>query len=148
MLLQLRVYVPFLEQWARASPASFAFISGVLPPAVSGFFGFFLPIIIRWLTQVSESLCRISFIENTCVVYGRLGALQTGSSRHRSIFLFFGHQSACDIHIDWCHVQSVKFMSAGASRVDFIICPYRFGKGDHNRDRPKGKHPRNNKPPS
>jgi len=49
---QLRVYVHFLDKWANASPHSFAFISGVLPPAVSGLFGFFLPIIMRWLSQV------------------------------------------------------------------------------------------------
>ena len=52
--LQLRVYVPFLDEWANASPNSFAFVSGVLPPAVSGIFGFFLPIIMRWLTRASH----------------------------------------------------------------------------------------------
>lgn len=51
---QLRIYVPFLDEWSDASPHTFAFISGVLPPAVSGLFGFFLPIIMRWLTQVSR----------------------------------------------------------------------------------------------
>jgi hypothetical protein len=55
--LQLRVYVPFLDDWATASPHSFSLISGVLPPAVSGFFGFFLPIIMRWLTRVSQFVC-------------------------------------------------------------------------------------------
>ncbi|KAF9469984.1 hypothetical protein BDZ94DRAFT_1243684 [Collybia nuda] len=52
----LRVYVPFLDKWADASPHTFAFISGVLPPAVSGLFGFFLPIIMRWLTQYMGAL--------------------------------------------------------------------------------------------
>lgn len=47
----IRAYVPFLDAWASVSPKSFSFISGVLPPAVSGLFGFFLPIIMRWLTQ-------------------------------------------------------------------------------------------------
>ncbi|RDB25480.1 hypothetical protein Hypma_007600 [Hypsizygus marmoreus] len=55
-LESLRVYVGFLDQWANASPKSFAFISGVLPPAVSGIFGFFLPIIMRWLTQYMGAL--------------------------------------------------------------------------------------------
>ena len=102
----------------------------------------------RWLTQVSEFLCRISFIENTFTsVHGRLDTLQTGSSGHRSIFLFFSHQSACDIHIDWCHIQSVKSMFAGGSHLEFMTCSYRFSKGGYNTDRPKGEHPRNNRPP-
>ncbi|KAF9486012.1 DUF221-domain-containing protein [Pholiota conissans] len=52
----LRTYVPFLDSWAKSSPFSFAFISGVLPPAISGFFGFFLPIIMRWLTKYMGGL--------------------------------------------------------------------------------------------
>lgn len=48
---QLTTYVPFLESWSQASPGSFTFISGVLPPAVSALFGFFLPIIMRWLSK-------------------------------------------------------------------------------------------------
>ncbi|KAG6857190.1 hypothetical protein H0H87_008255 [Tephrocybe sp. NHM501043] len=55
-LESLRVYVPFLDKWAIASPGTFAFISGVLPPTVSGLFGFFLPIIMRWLTQYMGAL--------------------------------------------------------------------------------------------
>lgn len=55
-LESLRAYVPFLDQWANSSPSSFAFISGVLPPTVSGLFGFFLPIIMRWLTQYMGAL--------------------------------------------------------------------------------------------
>lgn len=55
-LESLRVYVPILDQWANASPHSFAFISGVLPPAVSGIFSFFLPIIMRWLTKYMGAL--------------------------------------------------------------------------------------------
>ncbi|KAG5647091.1 hypothetical protein DXG03_001461 [Asterophora parasitica] len=55
-LESLRAYIPFLDQWAEASPKSFAFISGVLPPTVSGIFGFFLPIIMRWLTQYMGAL--------------------------------------------------------------------------------------------
>jgi hypothetical protein len=49
---KIRTYVPFLESWAEASPKTFSIASGVLPPAVSGFFNFFLPIIMRWLTKV------------------------------------------------------------------------------------------------
>ncbi|KAG6850847.1 hypothetical protein H0H93_007465 [Arthromyces matolae] len=55
-LAALRDYVPFLDDWANASPGTFAFISGVLPPAVSGIFGFFLPILMRWLTQFMGAL--------------------------------------------------------------------------------------------
>jgi len=56
----IRVYVPFLDNWAKASPHSFAFISGVLPPTVSGLFGFFLPIIMRWLSQYMGALTHSS----------------------------------------------------------------------------------------
>uniref|UniRef100_A0A8H7Y363 DUF221-domain-containing protein n=1 Tax=Psilocybe cubensis TaxID=181762 RepID=A0A8H7Y363_PSICU len=52
----MRAYVSFLEQWFESSPLSFAFISGVLPPAISGLFGFFLPIIMRWLTKFMGAL--------------------------------------------------------------------------------------------
>ncbi|KAG6841425.1 hypothetical protein C0991_011319 [Blastosporella zonata] len=55
-LESLQVYVPFLNDWANASPNTFAFVSGVLPPIVSGLFGFFLPIIMRWLTQYMGAL--------------------------------------------------------------------------------------------
>lgn len=50
----MKTYLPFLNVWFDASPSSFAFVSGVLPPAVSGLFGFFLPIIMRWLTKVDH----------------------------------------------------------------------------------------------
>ncbi|KAI0079228.1 DUF221-domain-containing protein [Panus rudis PR-1116 ss-1] len=50
-LASLTTFVPFLESWSNASPGTFTFISGVLPPAVSALFGFVLPIIMRWLSQ-------------------------------------------------------------------------------------------------
>jgi hypothetical protein len=52
----IKGYVSFLNKWAIASPSSFAVVSGVLPPTVSGIFGFFLPIIMRWLTQFMGGL--------------------------------------------------------------------------------------------
>ncbi|KIY50261.1 DUF221-domain-containing protein [Fistulina hepatica ATCC 64428] len=55
-LATLTVYVPFLDDWSNASPASFDFISGVLPSVVSAFFSFFLPIIMRWLTRYMGAL--------------------------------------------------------------------------------------------
>lgn len=55
-LASLTAYVPFLETWSVDSYASFAFTSGVLPPAVSCIFGFFLPIIMRWLSQYMGTL--------------------------------------------------------------------------------------------
>lgn len=51
-LSQLTSYVPALQSWSDKSPTTFAIVSGVLPPAVSGIFGFFLPVIMRWLTKV------------------------------------------------------------------------------------------------
>lgn len=49
---QLAKYVKFLLKWKAASNWTFVVVSGVLPPAISGIFGFFLPIIMRWLTRV------------------------------------------------------------------------------------------------
>ncbi len=51
VVMQLTSFVPFLQNWSSTSPGSFTFISGVLPPAVSALFGFFLPILMRWLSQ-------------------------------------------------------------------------------------------------
>jgi hypothetical protein len=49
-------FVPFLESWQQKSPAFFNLVSGVLPPAVSAFFGFFLPITMRWLSRYQGAL--------------------------------------------------------------------------------------------
>ncbi|PBK74192.1 DUF221-domain-containing protein [Armillaria solidipes] len=49
-------YLPFLRSWSLNSRVTFAFVSGVVPPAVSGFFGFFLPKIMRWLSQYMGGL--------------------------------------------------------------------------------------------
>lgn len=49
-------FVPFLENWAQSSPVSFNIVSGVLPPAVSAFFGFFLPVMMRWLSRYQGAL--------------------------------------------------------------------------------------------
>ncbi|TFK23149.1 DUF221-domain-containing protein [Coprinopsis marcescibilis] len=46
----------FLQDWFITSPSSFSVASGVLPATVSGLFGFFLPIIMRWLTKYMGSL--------------------------------------------------------------------------------------------
>ncbi|KAF8435022.1 hypothetical protein L210DRAFT_937871 [Boletus edulis BED1] len=59
-LSSISAYVGFLSRWSHASPASFAVVSGVLPPAVSASFGFFLPIIMRWLTQFQGAQTRSS----------------------------------------------------------------------------------------
>jgi hypothetical protein len=52
----LRAYIPFLQTWFDANHLSFAFVSGVLPPAVSGIFGFLLPILMRYLTRYMGAL--------------------------------------------------------------------------------------------
>lgn len=52
----IRAYWPFLESWFQSNKASFTVVSGVLPPAISGLFGFFLPIIMRWLTKYMGAL--------------------------------------------------------------------------------------------
>lgn len=43
--------IHFLDQWNTASPKSFAYVSGVLPPAVSALFGYLLPHLFRWLSK-------------------------------------------------------------------------------------------------
>ncbi|KAF8270502.1 DUF221-domain-containing protein [Lactarius quietus] len=55
-LSSIASFVPFLENWQQSSPTSFNIVSGVLPPAVSAFFGFFLPIMMRWLSQYQGAL--------------------------------------------------------------------------------------------
>ncbi|KAJ2917772.1 hypothetical protein MD484_g2683, partial [Candolleomyces efflorescens] len=47
----IRGWVSFLDEWATKSPTSFSVVSGVLPATISSLFGFFLPIIMRWLTK-------------------------------------------------------------------------------------------------
>ncbi|KAK0212532.1 hypothetical protein DFS33DRAFT_1390912, partial [Desarmillaria ectypa] len=49
-------YLPFLQSWSLNSKISFAFVSGVVPPAVAGIFSFFLPKIMRWLSQYMGGL--------------------------------------------------------------------------------------------
>ena len=48
---QLTSVVHFLDQWNTASPKSFAYVSGVLPPAISALFGYLLPHLFRWLSK-------------------------------------------------------------------------------------------------
>ncbi|THH05494.1 hypothetical protein EW146_g9887, partial [Bondarzewia mesenterica] len=55
-LSSLTSFVPFLQNWSDSSPKSFNFISGVLPPAVSAMFGFFLPITMRWLSRYQGAI--------------------------------------------------------------------------------------------
>ncbi|OCH90575.1 DUF221-domain-containing protein [Obba rivulosa] len=50
-LASLTTYVPFLQRWSDASPGTFTFLSGVLPPSVSALFGYALPIFMRKLSK-------------------------------------------------------------------------------------------------
>ncbi|KAL4268501.1 CSC1 family protein [Pleurotus pulmonarius] len=49
-------YFGFLDSWSNSSPVSFAIVSGFLPPAVAGIFTYFLPKVMRWLTQYMGAL--------------------------------------------------------------------------------------------
>jgi hypothetical protein len=49
-------YFGFLEGWSGNSRLSYILVSGVVPPAVSALFTFFLPRIMRWLTQYMGAL--------------------------------------------------------------------------------------------
>jgi calcium permeable stress-gated cation channel len=53
---QLTGIVGFLKDWQNASKTTFAIVSGVLPPAVSAMFGYFLPLVMRWLSQYQGAL--------------------------------------------------------------------------------------------
>ncbi|KAF7321599.1 DUF221-domain-containing protein [Mycena kentingensis (nom. inval.)] len=55
-LASLTSFVPFLETWSEQSSTTFNIVSGILPPAVSGIFGFFLPIIMRGLSKYMGAL--------------------------------------------------------------------------------------------
>ncbi|EJT96751.1 DUF221-domain-containing protein [Dacryopinax primogenitus] len=50
----------FLDKWQSASNITFSIVSGVLPPAVSGIFSYFLPIIMRRLAKYSGTITRSS----------------------------------------------------------------------------------------
>lgn len=52
----IRQWVPFLNRWAENSPTSFSVVSGVLPATISGIFGYFLPLFMRWLTKFMGAL--------------------------------------------------------------------------------------------
>ncbi|KAJ7188651.1 hypothetical protein C8R46DRAFT_1055401 [Mycena filopes] len=49
-------YLPFLDNWSDRSSATYAIVSGVVPPAVSGLFTVFLPRIMRWLGKYQGAL--------------------------------------------------------------------------------------------
>ncbi|KAJ7072663.1 hypothetical protein C8F01DRAFT_1104858 [Mycena amicta] len=55
-LASLTAFVPFLETWNEKSNTTFNIVSGILPPAVSGIFGFFLPIIMRSMSKYMGAL--------------------------------------------------------------------------------------------
>lgn len=55
-LSALAGYVGFLNNWQNQSHATFVIISGVLPPAVSAIFGFFLPIVMRYLSKYQGAM--------------------------------------------------------------------------------------------
>jgi hypothetical protein len=80
----LRTYVPFLQSWSDANQYSFALVSGVLPPAISGIFGFFLPIIMRKLTKFMGTLTHSKLDRAVIARY----------------FAFFGYLTARYFHFD------------------------------------------------
>ncbi|GJJ08472.1 hypothetical protein Clacol_002690 [Clathrus columnatus] len=49
-------FVPFLARIANEHTSFFAFVSGVLPPTVSAIFGYFLPYVMRWLSQYQGAI--------------------------------------------------------------------------------------------
>lgn len=57
-LASLTAYVGFLETWSNDSHATFTIVSGILPPAVGAFFGWCLPVIMRWLSRYQGAITR------------------------------------------------------------------------------------------
>lgn len=57
-LASLTSYVGFLEKWSESSHGTFTVISGILPPAVGAFFGWFLPVVMRWLSRFQGAVTR------------------------------------------------------------------------------------------
>ncbi|KAJ6624302.1 hypothetical protein B0H10DRAFT_2006745 [Mycena sp. CBHHK59/15] len=49
-------YLPFLQAWSGHSQITFAMVSGVVPPAISGIFTVFLPRVMRWLGKYQGAL--------------------------------------------------------------------------------------------
>lgn len=91
---QLTSFIPFLQSWSSASPGTFTIISGVLPPAVSAFFGFFLPIVMRWLSQYQGALTQSRLdravvaryyaflVISQLVIFTLIGVMFSGSSQN------------------------------------------------------------------
>ncbi|ELU41982.1 DUF221 domain-containing protein [Rhizoctonia solani AG-1 IA] len=55
-LASISEYVDFLGQWANSSPTTFSLVSGILPPSISALFGFFLPIIMRKISEYQGAI--------------------------------------------------------------------------------------------
>ena len=54
----MTTYVGFLESWSEQSHVTFTLVSGILPPAVGAFFGWFLPVVMRWLARYQGAISR------------------------------------------------------------------------------------------
>ena len=50
-LAALQAYIAPLAQWSKTSPETFSLASAILPPTIAALFGYFLPIIMRKLSQ-------------------------------------------------------------------------------------------------
>ena len=57
-LLKLTSYVDFLEKWSDNSHVTFTIVSGILPSAVSAFFSWCLPVVMRWLSRYQGAITR------------------------------------------------------------------------------------------
>ena len=57
-LASITAYVGFLESWSNNSHATFTIVSGILPSAVGVFFGWCLPVVMRWLSRYQGAITR------------------------------------------------------------------------------------------
>ncbi|EEB94156.1 hypothetical protein MPER_07078, partial [Moniliophthora perniciosa FA553] len=119
----------FLQGWADNSPNSFAFISGVLPPAVSAMFGYFLPIVMRWLSQFMGSLTQSKLdrqvvaryfaflVISQLVIFTLIGVIFNSV---REIIKQVGNKSFKEI-IENLDIQTYQTLSTGRTLINLPI---------------------------
>jgi len=57
-LASIASFVAPIGAWASASPWSFSLISALLPPSIAALFGYFLPVVMRWLSKYQGDVTR------------------------------------------------------------------------------------------
>ena len=53
-------YIPFLQPWYSASPITYTIVSAIVPPALAALFSYFLPRLMRWLSEYMGAITHSS----------------------------------------------------------------------------------------